>query len=85
MINLLAVGGWAFSWLLTAASLLTSWKLGSGKRWAWLLSIATNLSFASYGIVLQQYGLTPGGLIGAFVSARSYVEWSRRRFSSASR
>lgn len=69
------VGGWGFSWLLTAASLFTSWKVGSGKHWAWLLSIATSLTFAGYGIVIQQYGLTPGGLAGAAVSLRNYLEW----------
>lgn len=63
-------------WLLAALSLASCWLMGSGRRAAWLLSIATNLAGAGYFARTGQGGLVALEACFVAVNARGWWRWT---------
>lgn len=62
--------------LIVAVQATGHWKAGSGWAWGWLLALATNLSWAVFGIVTHQYILLTGA--GAY-GAVALRNWRKNR------
>ena len=65
-----------WSWILFALAfviLFATWQIGSGKRWAWLLMVATNIPWLVFGLTTNQYGFVATSVLYTVVQGRNWL------------
>jgi hypothetical protein len=62
-------------WFMSAMMIAFYWLTGNKWKHIWIMSMAVNLIWVGYAILIKQYGLIPSSIIILGVSVRNHFKW----------
>lgn len=67
----------AFSYVLSALSLISLWFMGNKSVWGIIVGLLTQILWIIYALMLEQYGLLIGVVAYTVIHVRNLLKWTK--------
>lgn len=67
----------AFSYVLSALSLISLWFMGNKSVWGIIVGLLTQILWIIYALMLKQYGLLIGVVAYTVIHVRNLLKWTK--------
>lgn len=67
----------AFSYVLSALSLISLWLMGNKSVWGIIVGLLTQILWIIYALMLEQYGLLIGVVAYTVIHVRNLLKWTK--------
>lgn len=67
----------AFSYVLSALSLISLWLMGDKSVWGVIVGLLTQILWIIYALMLEQYGLLIGVVAYTVIHVRNLLKWTK--------
>lgn len=67
----------AFSYVLSALSLMSLWLMGNKSVWGIIVGLLTQILWIIYALMLEQYGLLIGVVAYTVIHVRNLLKWTK--------
>lgn len=67
----------AFSYVLSALSLISLWLMGNKSVWGIIVGLLTQILWIIYALLLEQYGLLIGVVAYTVIHVRNLLKWTK--------
>ncbi len=76
------MGGWWWSWLLTAVGVTGLYLAGRRVWWAWFVGLGAQALWLAYAVATRQYGFLVSAVAYGWVYAKNGMTWANERGES---